>query len=450
MSSLSLQPSIVPRKLLVDGDPSKLVFAKELGKLVVAIDQTMLIPDASPRRPARRVVRPGIQFLGPDPCDASSDRKQVELLGQAGSRITSLLSWTPTNGTKRLQMIVVGLYMDGPDTANCDGRIIYLTARKNGRQNCDLEIVTNHTIKIVGSPIYSLAQYGLSSLVVCAGTGLFLQSLDISTGTWVRGASYTLPSPAVSLHVSGQLIYATTARHSLKIFEVEDGELTLRAKETQTRDAMREATQFVGNDEGGMLAISTNKGGRVRGLSRQPDGEFMCLFEARLPLIVNCLRESYTGDSIHQAGKKYYGSTQDGGLYQFTILSRQEWEFLDFIAKIARKTPVTRPSVKRKSSGLQRRERKKVRPTEMHIKGDQIFDIVRKGPNELRRLIEEASPSSLPGQESRSPDQRVRQLSALGEPLFGTTEDPVLAAARWMQKLVSDTSEGRLCSMRMQ
>ena len=442
MSSLSLQPSIVPRKLLVAGDPCKLVFAKELGRIVVAIDQTRLIADASPRRPARRVVRPGIQFLDPDGRDSSAGHKQCVLLGQAGSRITSMLSWTPTNGTKRLEMIVVGLYIDGPDTAHCDGCIIYLTARKNDRQNCDLDIDFNRTIKLVGSPIYSLAQYGLSSLVVSAGTDLFLQSLDISTGTWVAGAPYTLPSPAVSLHVSGQLIYATTARHSLKIFDVEDGELTLRAKETKTRDAIREATQFVGTYEGGMLAISTNKGGRVRGLSRQPDGKVLCLFEARLPLIVNCLKESYTGDSINQAGKKYYGSTEDGGLYQFTVLSRQEWEFLDYIAQLARKKPVTRPSIKRKSASLQRKERKKVRPIEMHVNGDQIIDILRNGPNELRRLVEESSPSRLAGQESSSPDERLRQLSALGEPLFGTSNDPVLAAARWMQKLVSDKLEG--------
>ena len=425
--------------MLLAGDPCKLVFAEDLGRLVVAIDQVQLIADTAPRRPARRVVRPCIQFLDPQHCDSSAGHKQIIPLGQAGSRITSLLSWTPTTGTNRLQMIVVGLYIDGPDAAHCDGRLIYLTAAHNDGQDGDLEVRIKRTVKHVGAPIYSLARYGLSSIVVCAGTDLFLRSLDISTGTWLEGAPYKLPSPAVSLHVSGQLIYATTARHSLKTFEAEGGELTLQAKETKARDAVRDASQFVGNDEGGMLASSTNKGGRVRGLSKQADGEFLCLFDARLPLTVNCLRESYSGGSINQAGTKYYGTTQDGALYQFTTLSRTEWEFLDFIARFTWKAPGTRRRVKRKCSSLQSKERKKVRPTHMHINGDHIVDLLRDGPSELRRLLEKPSPSKRPDQESLSPDERLRQLSALGEPLFGTSKDPVLAASRWMQKLVSDT-----------
>lgn len=438
VSSLSLEPSIVPRRTMLSGDPHKMVYAKGLGKFVVAINQTKLIADRAPERLARRIIRPGIQFLDPDHRGSSSAHKHVVLLGQAGSRITSMLSWTATDGKKNVEMIVVGLYIDGPDTAHCDGRIVYLTAVKNGQANSDLDIDIKRTARLVGCPIYSLAQYSHSSLVVCAGTDLFLQSQDLSTRNWTRTARYPLPSPAVSLHVSGRFIYATTARHSLKVFEVEGAELKLRAQETRTRDAIRDATHFVGTAEGGVLAVANNKGGRVLGYSKQERGDFSLLFDASLPLTVNCLREACQDGSITKNGKKYYGSTQDGALYQFTVLSRREWKFLNFIAGLAWKKPATESKIKRKSSSVQRKERKRTRPMDMHINGDHIVDLLHSGPRELRRLLEEPSRPDNPGQGSLSPDQRLKELSALGQPLFGTGEDPVLAASRWMQKLVNN------------
>jgi hypothetical protein len=438
VSSLSLEPGIVPRRTMLSGDPLKLVHAKGIDKFVVAINQTKVMAD---RAPGRRIIRPGIQFLDPDYHGSSSSRKHVELLGQAGSRITSMLSWTPSNGKKDSEMIVVGLYIDGPDTAQCDGRIIYLTAVKNGQANGDLDIDIKRTVRLVGCPIYSLARYGDSSLVVCAGTELFLQSQDLSTGNWTRAARYLLPSPAVSLHVSGCFIYATTARHSLKVFEVEGGELKLRAQETKTRDAIRNATHFVGTAEGGVLAVTSNKGGRVLGYSKQDRGDFSLVFDASLPLTVNCLREASKDGSIIEAGKKYYGSTQDGALYQFTILSQSEWEFLNFIAGLAWKKSATESQLKRKSSSSSghRKERKRTRPMDMHINGDRIVDLLQSGPRELQRLLEEPSRSGHLGEGSLSPNQRLKALSTMGEPLFGASEDPVLAASRWMQKLVSNT-----------
>ena len=438
VSSLSLEPSIVPRRTILSGDPQKLAYGKGLGRLVVAINQAKLVADGAPERPARRVIRPGIQFLDPDHCGSSSGHKRVVLLGQARSRITSMLSWTLIDGTRPVEMIVIGLDIDCPDTAHCDGRMVYLTAGK-GQEHGDLEIDIKRTIRFVACPVYSLAQYGHSSLIVCAGTDLFLQSIDLSTWKLTRTARCSLPSLAVSLHVSGQFIYATTARHSLKVFEVQGSELKLRAQETRTRDAIRDATHFVGTAEGGVMAVVSNKGGSVLGFGKQERGDFSLLFDAGLPLTLNCLREDCEGGSINKSGTKYYGSTLHGALYQFTILSRQEWEFLDFVARLAWKKPPAAHNAKRKCSSLQRKDRRKLKPTDMHINGDHIVDLLRNGPSELRRLLEEPSYPKGHDQEPLSPCQRLRELSALGEPLFGPSEDPVLAGSRWMQKLVSNT-----------
>lgn len=161
------------------------------------------------------------------------------------------------------------------------------------------------------------------------------------------------------------------------------------------------------------------------------------MFDAKLPLTVHCLRESYTGDSIIKASKRYYGSTQDGSLYRFTVLSRNEWEFLDFVARLTWKRPVTHSNIKRKNRGLQRKEPKRIRPTDMHINGDHVSQFLRGGPEELRRLIHEPSPELL-GYEALSPERKLAELIALGEPLFGSEGDPVLAASQWLQKLVGN------------
>jgi Mono-functional DNA-alkylating methyl methanesulfonate N-term/CPSF A subunit region len=434
ISSLSLESSIVPRKIMVAGDPYKLVFVENLSRLVVAIDQIKLVADSIPRRPARRVIRPGIQFLDPDQVSSKPVEKPILLLGEAGSRITSLLSWTPIDGRRHLNMIVVGLWIESTETERRDGRLIYLTAGRSIQKTDHLDVDVVHSKKYKGSPIYAVAAYDSSSLVVCADKDLFLQTLNFSTNQLVRGASHTLPTPAISIHVHGRSIYATTAQHSLMVFEVEGDSLILRANDTKER----RATQFIGTDEGGMLATSSNKGGRVLGLSKHGQADISLLFDASLPVTVNCLREAKSTSSPTKSRKEYYGSSFDATLYQFSILNRPEWELLDYVAQLAWKKPTSRGSLKRKISGPHRKDRKKTRPIDMHINGDRVVDLLRTGPAELQQLLDEAPLRRTLVDDSLPPEERVRKLAALGRPLFGDTDNPVMAACQWMQKLVSD------------
>jgi hypothetical protein len=423
--------------MLLTGDPHKLAFAKDIGKLVVAIDQTKLVPATSPRRATRRIIRPAIEFLDIGHDDPGLGNRKVVLVGQAGSRITSLLSLTPLIGNARVQMIVIGLYIEGPDTAQCDGRLLYMTVKKCSGKDSGLKVEVSLNIRAVGAPIYSICEFGPSSLVVCAGTELFLQILDSSTGQWGRGPRFTLPTPAVSLHVDGPFVYATTARHSLMLLEMDGTKFTLKATESGSRDAIRAAHQFTGTAEGGVLAANNNKGGRVLGLQKPDHGYFSPLFDAELPLTINCLRESVGGGSITQSGTKYYGSTQEGALYLFKVLDLKEWEFLNFVARLASRRPATSSRIRPKTS-LGSRGGKRVHPTAMHINGDHIVELLRCGPDELRRIIEKDDVQDIQQQCTLDPGQRLSRLAYLGEPLFGRSEDPILAASQWMRKLVRD------------
>lgn len=420
----------------MDGDPQKLVYARGLGRLVVAINQTKSIAGRAGERSPRRMTRAAVQFLDPDQHDLNPGREEVRLLNEEGSRITSLVSLAPTNGKETLEVIVAGLYLDRPDHAYCDGRIVYLTVIRN-QQSYGLDVNINHTADFVGSPIYSLAQYGLSSLVVCAGTDVFLQTLDLQTKNLTRNASFSLPSPAVSLHVSGRFIFATTARHGLKVLEVQATELTLRAQETRVRETTTNSSQFLGTAEGGIMTITSNKGGRLLGLLEQDHGGFLLQFDASLPVVLNNLRGGSKDGSVNKPGTVYYGSTLNGTLYRFTVLSRKEWELLNFILRLAGKRHAPRHNAKHKSSRLKRKDLRKVRPSDMHVNGDDIAELSRYGPGELRHLLESLVHPDIPGQESSSPDEKFGELSVLGAQVFGKSDDPVFAAIQWMQKLVS-------------
>lgn len=427
----------MPRKMLLAGDPRKLAFAKGLGKLIVAIDQTKLATATSPRRADKRIIQPAIEFLDMGHSDPGPGKRKVVVVGKAGSRITSLLTLTPKIGNTRVQMIVIGLYIEGPDTAQCDGRLLYMKAKENSGNDSGLDVDIFLIMRTVGAPIYSISEFGPCSLIYCAGNELFLQTFDPSTGQWIRGPHFTLPTPAVSLHVDDRFVYATTARHSLMLLETDGNKFTLKATESRRRDAIRAAHQFAGTAEGGVLAATNNRGGRVLGLRKPNRGDFQLLFDAELPLSINCLRASVEGGLITQSGTRYYGSTQEGALYLFKVLDRKEWDFLDFIARLAWRGPVTSSRI-RPNTSRDNRAGNKVQPTAMHINGDLIVELLRCGPDELRRLIEKEAGPDIQQQTSVAPGQRLSRLASLGEPLFGRSEDPILAASQWMRKLVRD------------
>ena len=157
-------------------------------------------------------------------------------------------------------------------------------------------------------------------------------------------------------------------------------------------------------------------------------------------MVLNCLKGGSKDGSVNKPGTIYYGSTLNGALYRFTVLSGKEWELLNFILCLAGKRHALRHNAKRKTSRLKRKDPRKIRPTDMHINGDDIADVLRYGTDDLRRLLESPSHPNLPGQESSSPDQRFGELSALGAHVFGTSEDTVFAATQWVLNLIS-TSE---------
>jgi hypothetical protein len=413
-----------------------MIYAQELDTLIVAIDRISLLVGPFPRRPVRRCIQPALELMGLDFPDASRENREVLAVGQAGSRITSLLTLTPAGGEVGVQLIVVGLYVDGVDTAHCDGRLTIFKTSKNKQKDSGLDIEIFRTIRLVSAPVYSICQFDASTMVVCAGTELALQTPDVSTRQVIRGPRYTLPSPAVSLHVDGSFIYATTARHSLMLFEKSGSKLLLKATEPRRRDAIRAAHQFSGTIDGGVLVATNNRGGRVLGLRKEDGDEFSLLFDAELPVTINCLRESTKGDSILKPGTRYYGSTQDGAVLLLLILDQKAWAFLNFIARLTWRQPVAQGRVKPKQA-FHIRQGQKILPTDMHINGDRVSELLRCGPDELRRLIQRDPDSGSQQEDSATRDQRFSQLVALGEPLYGDSKDPILAASRWMQELVA-------------
>ena len=458
VASLSSEPSIVPRRIAIAGDPSKLVYCNSTQKLAVAIDQTKLVADQDSWRPAKRVIRPAVQLLDPDAAvGKSSSPPTVLQISKADSRITAMLNWKPTDGITALDLLIIGLRINGVDIVCDDGRLIWLKVGKDDNEIQASESNLGRVIQFMGSPIYSLAPYGKTSLIVSAGTEIVLLTIDVRNSRWTRTASYRLPSPAISLQVSSDSIYAATARHSLKMLEfAEHIGFQLRAEDAQTADKVRCTSHFVGSPGGGILATSDNRGSKLLGLSRQRIAgvELKCVFKISVPLMISCLRQRSDHETITVAGKKHYGSTYDGALFEYTVLDSAEWQLLDFIARLtwkkataaSRRHKLRRSCRGRGSSGTQydvEADRPGIRPSRMHIDGDKMINmLLNSGPSMIRQGIEDETlmdAGGLDDIECLSSDERLKQLSVLVETVCGPAAygmDPVISVCQWMHDLL--------------
>lgn len=417
----------MPRRTLLDGDPCKVVFSEKLDTFVVALHQTQLVPDSARNWLARRAIRPAIQFLDLNPSRSTYVRKNIFPLDKAGSTIRSLLSSTIIKEAQELEVIVVGLQISNDYTEHCDGLVIYLTAAKVDHGNGEIEINICRVIKLRGRPVYSLAAYDKSSFIVGAGSDLFVQRPDLSARNSTQGNRQALPSPAVSLHVSGNSVFVTTARHFLKEYEVDGMTLVLKREFTRVIDATCDARQFIGSGQGGLLTTTSNKGDKLLGLLPPGQGNFLRTFKAKFPQTISCLRKA--SQDTHE--RVYYGSTIDGSLCQFTILDMDEWKLLSFIDTIASLTSQKRshnhPSKKRKKTLF-----------DGYINGDTLMNLLDDGYGTFRRVLTNPPDFMQQGSQATS-NQLLAQLSTLGRPLFGDSDDPVTSTFRWLQQFLGRT-----------
>jgi hypothetical protein len=439
ISSLLLDAQAIPRRLKTKGNPQRLSYSRHLNKIIVALDEVSFDGGGTIEKPlTNRIIRSALQFIDPDENFASSNMEanaHVTAVGEPGDRITSIMSWTPSDGKKHYEMIVIGIEVDALDTQCNSGRLLCMSAKQAG-SGAFLDVKPKYVKRFPGQPIHSLCPYDISSLLICAGNDLVIMRLDVGTRRWLQVANFVLPSPAVALTIRGPLIYAATMHHSMEILECIKGKLTMHSSDLQARNA--NSIIACGNGLAMLSSTSTEtQGGRITGFSAHTiHRESKIIFHAELPLMVNKLIAGHTLPSDDSSRQCVYASTLDGTMYYLTTLNQNEWRLLYFLKCL----------IKQGRLGVARRRRRqpeagmnplKPAPEDMHIHGEILIRLLGRGTRGLRDLLrQETDAANTLGEIPDSVEERQNHFRTLAQAVIGESEDPAGGVARWLRTLI--------------
>lgn len=429
ISSCSSTPQTVPRKLPLTGNPLRIAHLEHLHKLVVGVDLTSITQNRT------RCIRPGLEIIDIDPSSIEEQPKaQPHLLGCVGERITCISNWTPQTQDKRYGMVVIGTRAENTHPATCDGRLIFMTVEKHPQ---GLKVKHKRTYRFTQNPIYSLAPYGNSSLIVGLGQSLLLQTLDFTTRKWQRKAEYRLLSPALNISVVGSQIQVMTACHSMLSLRLENDHFIRIAQDQQAR----KGTSHVMLSSGPVLAAAGPLGTSLIGFERDQHHGLKPLFEARLSRNISRLRMSSTRSTGASAHEIFFASTIDGVVYRLQTLSDIETRLLHFVQGLqARDSDPLLRSVDIKDH-IQNFAVSAVRPSEMHIDGDRLSILGKNGSDYVRTMLCNDRYSSLDSKEDMitAAEEKVAYFDSLVNDCLGETGDAVEAFLAWIRRLLDMT-----------
>jgi hypothetical protein len=434
-----LDSQAVPRRLETNGNPRRLTYSKHLNKIIVVLDELNFEKGSNLEGPLmKRKLRPALQFIDPEeklPTSNTDVKAPVTAVGEPGDRVTSIMNWTPSDGKKHYEMIIIGIEADSPDTEHSSGRLLCMSAKQTG-SDAALDVRPKYVKKFPGQPIYSLCPYDISSLLVGAGNDLVMMHLDVEARKWQQVAKFALPSPAAALATRGSLIYAATMHHSMEIVECIKGKLTMHSSDLQAGNA----TSVIAcrNGVAIMSSASTNiRGGRITGfLAQATYREPQVIFQADLPLIVNNLKVGFTLPPDGLSRQCIYASTLDGTMYYLITLNQNEWRLLHFLESLINQGAI---DVTRRRRRPRRAQTQPPKPSlaDMHIHGEIVAQLLGRGPQWLRNLLkEETDTEDSLGEIPGSVEERQKVFSTLARAVVGDSEDPVTGVATWLRTLI--------------
>ena len=427
-TSLGTRSQAVPRRLSLKGNPFRLVYLEHLQKLAVGVEITTITKSRT------RCTRPGIEIVEIDESDDQQEvvrlRSSPYLMGKVGERITCITHWTPKAQEKQYGLIVLGTRVEHNDPSSCDGRLIFATADKVGH---DLKVRHKRTYRFTNRPVYSLASYGDSSLIVGLAQSLVLQSLDFESRRWQRKAEYHLPSPALQISVVESDIYVTTAQHSVIRLKFSSNRFVPTTNDKQSRNGVSHTTLR----QATVMASSGFAGGTITGFAHDSERTFTALFDAYIPHNITRLKKACGPASGLLTGDHLYASTIDGLVYDLTILSEAEWRALHFVQTLQRQNQGSLFKRFAASTAMSKARAAKIQPTDMHIDGDILGVVVARGSGYLRDILSDHTvvpPASSYG--LLSPKEKIRYFEEVVDNVAHESGDPIESFLTWARQLL--------------
>ncbi|KAI9850197.1 MAG: hypothetical protein M1838_006006 [Thelocarpon superellum] len=463
----------VPRRMAMDGTPTRILFSPRLNLLAVGYSRHR-VPEALPAsyaslagaRARARMTLSSLRFFDLDRDTWGTDSSQVEYygreseaagrptLGRAGEVIYGLLDWTCTDGKAKYHFIVVVTGMApqeacvSPGPQAC-GRLLLLTVGKmaDGRIEVKQKYAIPHE-----QPVYAIAAFGPSSLVTCAGTEICLRRLNIAERRWERVAQYSIRSPCLYVSAAEPFIYVTTAGDSVLVFKVEGNRLIHYYGDSSARAGQSHLVV-----PGSNVVLATDKESTLVGLwhpsYRRNCHSMEVLFEAEMPQTITKLRFTAAQPSWRvvealpgivrvgraEAPAEILGSCLDGSMCQVMLLSEPAWRLLRFMQNLCSRSRRLSPFGDVLNSRCHV-EPQSSPPRFRHVNGDVLMRVLEAGPSALHDMLNAPNAEQEHGAlapDFDSPHARLQRFAVLvGELLETHPADPVEAAMAYLGKVL--------------
>lgn len=376
---------LVPRSIMVQGTPTRIIYSQTWNCLVVAL---------------LRGDRPTLAFIDPDSGEtisvpSSKDGTPLDFiagLGHPGDRIYCLHEWLYVKDGKTFSFILV---------ATKDGRLLIVSvnnpqSRAGERRPGQLLYWTRYK-KALGQPIYSVIGDD-QGIIFCVDRTIRWEVLDLAEKKLRLMSEYELDSPATSLRVQRGHLFALTTLHSLEVIDYRNKRSGGMALVHSDRVSRRTIHMMDAGDEGlggCPVTLLTDQTGGIAGIW-VPWGrrgkEFDVVFEGMLPASVRRLVGTRSRPLWSADGRRprygtlastpdcadILGISLDGSLQHFTLLGVDLWRFLYLIQNMARRSAEALPLTESfgggeeedstADMGLEPREH----PRRMHIDGDML------------------------------------------------------------------------------
>lgn len=429
--------TLIPERVSQIKPTHHLVYSAHLKKVIASV------PSRKPSSPEDSLqsleARPSLQILDPPvPAFTHEHSNAVSYLyfGQAGEKVRTLLQWSPTNGQTHYEMIVIGSDYDG------DGRLSYITAKRlsQGKPGSSATTFVTYSKKLISA----VCEYGLSSLLVCAGRELKLVHLDLSTKPprWEHQAEIELPSRATELRTKGSVVYVATSLHSYMLIREQDKKFHVIGSDNWAGRARNVLPYGNGST---LVNLISDEGSRVLNFADRPVRGNKPTFEATVPEAIDKIvnLKSMTGDDIHE---RFLAATIDGTVYMFTTLNEREMRLLAFLEQLCQ--PIRDQAAKSASLLAQRIVHQYANKLESagittpssyctHARGDVLRGLLMPGPYNIHFLLRQRVKKEEDDDSMIKEEDELESLRDVARPVLGQTDDLVEGVILWLRRMLS-------------
>jgi hypothetical protein len=337
----------------------------------------------------------------------------------------------PEKNGHRYHFIAIGTSIALPSQPNRrHGRLMLLQTTRHPNNAEAIYCHDKHS-QDFDDPIYAMAPFG-DCVIVAIGKRFVPVSSSGSHLRWSRTITAVLPSPAVAMTVHEGLIYVTTSKESLHIYQIlQHSRLDIIHVDFDPTPRLGLAhchiEEFEGHPE---TLLVSSRGGTTRAFAQIDESPYASVpcSTATLPVSLVKIARSFRCLPWLETTNTFYGFGIDGSVYRLLTLSYFEWRLLNILLRLCVRDPVICPALAKR-----RRYLDAVREENMHVDGNILARLASREASYLDQLLTACSNGQL---RDLSPDTVQIFIHATEEAL-GIDENHVQVVSDWLRDVLS-------------